>query len=81
MFAKKYVRFQSTQQTSTNIRKNLIPNIMKILSPILELLEAHTEAYFVTTEKSFLQMLVVKEPVTEQNMSATPSERGSFEKP
>ena len=54
---------------------------MKILSPILELLEAHTEAYFVTTEKSFLQMLVVKEPVTEQNMSATPSERGSFEKP
>lgn len=80
MFAKTCVRFQSTQQTSTNIRKTSIANIMKIRSPILELLQAHTEAHFVTIEKPFLQILVVKESITEQNIPVTPSETGSFEK-
>jgi hypothetical protein len=53
---------------------------MKIRSPILELLQAHTEAHFVTIEKPFLQILVVKESITEQNIPVTPSETGSFEK-
>jgi len=52
---------------------------MKIRSPILELSQAHTEAYFVTNEKSFFYILVVKEPITEQNRSVT-AETGSFQK-
>lgn len=41
---------------------------MKIRTPILELLQAHTEAHFMTNEKSFLQILIVKQPVTEKNV-------------